>query len=67
MWSAVPGDRFVAAGIVSDPVTAVRVGKIPAALRDNAFAAVVPLGASVELTVSTPGGERQVPRPLIGF
>jgi hypothetical protein len=67
MWSAVSGDRFVAAGIVADPVTAVRVGEIPAALRDNAFAAVIPLGASDVLTVTTPGGERQVPRPPLGF
>jgi hypothetical protein len=35
MWSSVPGDRFVAAGIVADPVAAVRVGEIPAALRVN--------------------------------
>jgi hypothetical protein len=45
-WSSVPGDRFVAAGIVADPVMAVRVGEIPAALRNNAFAALIPLGAS---------------------
>jgi hypothetical protein len=63
MWSSVPGNRFVAAGIVADFVTAVRVGEIPAALRDNAFAAVMPLGASDELIVRTPDGERQVPRP----
>jgi hypothetical protein len=67
MWSSVPGDRFVAAGIVADPVTAVRVGEIPAALRDNALTAVIPLGASDVLVVSTPDGERQVPRPLLGF
>ena len=66
MWNAVPGDRFIAAGIVADPVTAVRVGEMPAALRDNAFAAVMPLGASDELIVSTPGGERHVPRPWLG-
>ena len=66
-WNSVPGDRFIAAGIVADPVTAVRVGEIPAALRDNAFAAVMPLGASDELIVTTPDGERQVPRPPLGF
>jgi hypothetical protein len=66
-WASVPGDRFIAAGIVADSVTAVRVGAIPAALRDNAFVAVMPLGASDELTVSTPDGERQVPRPPLGL
>jgi hypothetical protein len=66
-WASVPGDRFMAAGIVADSVTAVRVGAIPAALRDDAFAAVMPLGASDELIVSTPDGERQVPRPPLGF
>jgi hypothetical protein len=63
MWNSVQGDRFVVAGIVGDPVTAVRVGEIPAALRDNAFAAVGPLGASDVITVTTPDGERRVPRP----
>jgi hypothetical protein len=63
MRSSVPGDRFVAAGIVANPVAAVRVGEIPAALRDNAFAAAVPLGASDVLTVTTPDGEPEVPRP----
>ena len=67
MWASVPGDRFMAAGIVADLVTAVRVGEIPAALRDNAFAVGVPLGASDELIVNTPGGERQVPRPPLDF
>jgi hypothetical protein len=67
MWSSIPENRFAVAGIVADPVTAVRVGEIPAALRDNAFAAVMPLGASDELIVSTPDGERQVPRPPLGF
>jgi hypothetical protein len=67
MWNSVPGDRFIAAGIVADPITAVRVGEIPAALLDNAFAAVVPPGASDELIVSTPDGERHVPRPPLGF
>jgi hypothetical protein len=66
-WTSVPGDRFIAAGIVADPVTAVRVGEISAALGDNAFAAVMPVGASDGLIVSTPDGERQVPRPPLGF
>ena len=57
MWNSVPGNRFVAAGIGADPVTAVRVGELPAALRDNAFAAVVPLGASDVITVTTPDGQ----------
>ena len=63
MWNSVPGNRFAVAGIVADPVTAVRVGEIPTALRDNAFAAVVPLGASDVISVMTPDGQRQVPRP----
>jgi hypothetical protein len=67
MRSSVPGDRFVAAGIVADPVAAVRVGEIPAALRDNAFAAAVPLGASDVLTVTTPDGEPEVPRPPLAL
>jgi hypothetical protein len=50
MWNSVPGDRFLAVGIVADPVTAGRVGEIQAALRNNAFAAVIPLGASDVLT-----------------
>lgn len=66
-WNSVPGDRFIVAGIVADPVTAVRVGEIPAALRDNAFAVVMPLGASDELIVTTADGERQGPRPPLGF
>jgi hypothetical protein len=66
-WNSGPGDRLIAAGIVADPVTAVRVGEIPAALRNNAFAAVMPLGASDELIVTTPAGERQVPHPPLGF
>ncbi|HET6919508.1 MAG TPA: hypothetical protein VFI46_08600 [Jiangellaceae bacterium] len=67
MRSSVPGDRFVAAGIVADPVAAVRVGEIPAALRDNAFAAAVPLGASDVLTVTTRDGEPEVPRPPLAL
>ena len=63
MWNSVQGGRFIVAGIVADPVTAVRVGEIPAALHDNAFAAVVPRGASDVVTVATPDGERQVPLP----
>jgi hypothetical protein len=66
-WNSVPGDRFIAAGIVADPVTAVRVGEIPAAFRDNAFAAVMPLGAPDELIVTTADGERRVPHPPLGF
>jgi hypothetical protein len=49
MRSSVPGDRFVAAGIVANPVAAVRVGEIPAALRGPAAAtrAVAPLAGYV--------------------
>jgi hypothetical protein len=67
MWNSIPGNRFVVTGIVADPVTAVRVGETPAALGDNAFAAVVPLGASDVLIVTTPDGERQVPRPPLAL
>ena len=63
MWNSVPRNRFVVAGIVADPVTAVRVGEVPAALRDNAFAAMVPLRSSDVITVTTADGERLVPRP----
>jgi hypothetical protein len=63
MWNSVPRNRFVVAGVVADPVTAARVGEVPAALGDNAFAAVVPLRASDVITVTTPDGVRLVPRP----
>jgi hypothetical protein len=63
MWNSVPWNRFVVAGVVADAVTAVRVGDVPAALGDNAFAAVVPLRASDVITVTTRDGVRLVPRP----
>ena len=62
MWTS-SKSRFVVTGIVADVVTAVRVGDVPATLRDNAFAAVLPRGASDVLIVSTPDGEREVALP----
>jgi len=41
-------------GQPADIVIAVRVGDVPAPLQNNAFAAVIPRGASDVVTVSTP-------------
>ena len=62
MWTS-NNSRFVVTGVVADHVTAVRVGDVPATLRDNAFAAVIPRGAADVVVVSTPDGERQVLLP----
>jgi hypothetical protein len=62
MWTSNNG-RFVVTGIAADHVTAVRVGDVRATLRDNAFAAVMPRGATDVVVVSTPDGERQVLLP----
>jgi hypothetical protein len=67
MWSSIPGDRFAVAGIVADPVTAIRVGEIPAAVQSNAFTATIPFGASDVITLTSPGGERQLRRPSLGL
>jgi hypothetical protein len=52
-------------GIVADIVIAVRVGDVPATLRNNAFAAVMPRGAADVVTVSTSDGERQLRLPRL--
>jgi hypothetical protein len=52
-------------GVVADLVTAVRVGDFRATLQNNAFAVVMPRGASDAVIVSTPDGERQVPIPRL--
>ena len=57
--------RFVVTGIVADIVIAVRVGDVPATLRNNAFAAVMPRGAADVVTVSTSDGERQLRLPRL--
>jgi hypothetical protein len=57
MWNSVPGNRVLAAGIVADPATAGSIGEITALLRDNAFAAVIPLVAPDVLTVTTTDAE----------
>ena len=57
--------RFVVTGVVADLVTAVRVGDFRATLQNNAFAVVMPRGASDAVIVSTPDGERQVPIPRL--
>ena len=48
-------------GIVADPVTAVRVGGVEAVLANNVFVANASLYDGI--VVTTPEGERRVPRP----
>jgi hypothetical protein len=68
-WGGAQGrqdkSRFVVTGVVADLVTAVRVGDVPAALQNNAFAVAMPRGASNVVIVSTADGERQVPLPRL--
>jgi hypothetical protein len=70
-WGGAKGrqskSRFVVTGIVADIVIAVRVGDVPAMLQNNAFAAMMPRGASDVVTVSTSDRERPLPLPQLGL
>ena len=58
------GQRVLVTGIVADDVTAVRVGDVPAYLRNNAFVAAIGRDDSPLVVTTTPTGEREVgPEP----
>ena len=54
------GERVHVSGVVSDEVTAVRVGEIQAHLENNGFMAEIGLDDSPVVFITTPAGEREV-------
>jgi hypothetical protein len=54
------GQRVVVTGIVSDEVTAVRVGDVSAMLRNNAFMADIGADDSPRVVLTTADGDREV-------
>jgi len=54
------GQRVVVTGIVSDEVTAVRVGDVSAMLRNNAFVADIGADDSPRVVLTTADGDREV-------
>ncbi len=54
------GVRVLVGGIVADEVTAVRVGDVPAYLRDNAFLAEIGRDDSPVPVITTHAGDREV-------
>jgi hypothetical protein len=57
----VQGGEGMTIGVVADPVTAVRVGDVEAVLANNVFVAEASLSGGI--VVTSPAGERTVPRP----
>jgi hypothetical protein len=54
------GERVVVTGVVSDEVTAVRVGDVPAMLRNNAFMADIGPDDDPRIVITTAAGDRPV-------
>jgi hypothetical protein len=56
------GRRVFVGGIVADDVSAVRVGDVPAQLRNNGFLAEIGPDDSPVVVITKPAGDREEPR-----